>query len=261
MVAVTPAPGSRRICWTGTVRLNRLMQARLILFDIDGTLTQSQAIDSAIYLRTLEDVFGFRDIGADWSQYKNATDSGILDEVFERRVGRAPTASEVSGFRSHFVDAIVAAEKRAPFREVNGAARFLSYIRALPCHHVGLATGGWSDSARCKMRSAGMSYDAFPAASADDGKARFVIMQAAIDRAITRVGSIHRDGIVYIGDGIWDARACRQLGVPFIGIADGPRVEELRAGGARAVFRDYADVPALLEALSRANHGRHRRAL
>jgi hypothetical protein len=47
-----------------------------------------------------------------------------------------------SGFRSHFVDAIVAAEKQAPFREVYGARYLLSSIKALPSHHVGLATGG-----------------------------------------------------------------------------------------------------------------------
>jgi beta-phosphoglucomutase-like phosphatase (HAD superfamily) len=76
--------------------VSRQPRPQLILFDIDGTLTQSQAIDGEIYRRTLADVFGFMDVEADWSRYKNTTDSRILHEVFESRVGRAPIASEVS---------------------------------------------------------------------------------------------------------------------------------------------------------------------
>jgi phosphoglycolate phosphatase-like HAD superfamily hydrolase len=97
-----------------------------------------------------------------------------------------------------------------------------------------------------------MDYDAFPAASADDAEARLEIVELAIDRAITRFGLDRPDGIVYVGDGVWDARACRQLGVPIIGVADGARAEELRAEGARAVFRYYSGVATFREALSRA---------
>ncbi len=216
-------------------------EAHLILFDIDDTLVQSQAIDSDIYLRALEQVFGFGGVASDWSTYRNTTDSGILDELFETRLARAPTVAEIERFRSHFVDAIIASGEGVPFREILGARRILSHLEALPFHYIGLATGGWRDSARYKMRSAGMDYDEFPAASADDATRRTVIMKTAIERTLARAGCDHPTSIVYVGDGVWDVRACRELGVPFIGIAAGERVERLRAEGARVVLPDYAE--------------------
>jgi phosphoglycolate phosphatase-like HAD superfamily hydrolase len=224
----------------------------LILFDIDGTLTHSQSIDSEIYLHSLAEVFGFTKVDADWSAYKHTTDAGILQELFEVRLGRVPTPAEVAAFRSHFVGAIAVAAAQRPFREIDGAGQILRHLAESPSHAVGLATGGWGDSARCKMRSAGLDYDAFPAASADDAISRVSIMQVAIERVTAHVGGLRPDTIVYVGDGIWDARACRQLNLPFIGIAAGPQAERLRAERARAVFSDYSDIIEFCAALARA---------
>ncbi len=223
----------------------------LVLFDIDGTLTHSQAIDGELYLGSLAEVFGFTDVGSDWSAYRHTTDAGILRELFESRLGREPSASEVTAFRAHFIEAIAAAAARTAFRAIDGAARALSEVEQLPSHRVALATGGWSDSARCKMRSAGLDYDAFPAASADDAIARTAIMRIAVERAGARLDGRPR-GIVYVGDGVWDARACRELGLPFIGIACGDAAERLRSEGAHAVLADYSNLGAFCDALRRA---------
>lgn len=223
----------------------------LVLFDIDGTLTHSQSIDGELYLRSLESVFGFTEVGADWSAYRHTSDSGILHEIFVTRLGREPTAAEVATFRGHFVEAIAATAAETPFREVHGARLALSRIGRLPSHRLALATGGWSDSARCKMWSAGMSYDAFPAASADDAMARPAIMRTAMDRAASLIGH-SPDSVVYVGDGVWDARACREIGIPFIGISGGADADRLRAEGAQAVFTDYSDVEAFCSALQQA---------
>ena len=49
-------------------------------------------------------------------------------------------------------------------------------------------------------------------------------------------------GAVYVGDGIWDARACQTLGIPFIGIGFGRQAETLRQDGALHVFNDLTEV-------------------
>jgi phosphoglycolate phosphatase-like HAD superfamily hydrolase len=221
----------------------------LVLFDIDGTLTHSESLDSEIYLRSLSDIFGFVDVSSDWSTYRHITDSGILHEVFETRLGRAPTALEISAFRTHFVTAIAAAAAETPFHEVAGAAQALRTINELPFYHIGLATGGWSDSARCKMRSAGLQYDAFPSASAEDAIARTSIMQVAIDRVVKHVGGDSPETVTYVGDGVWDARACRQLNIPFVGIATGKHADTLRTEGAAEVFPDYSDLEEFSSAM------------
>jgi phosphoglycolate phosphatase-like HAD superfamily hydrolase len=218
--------------------------AHLLLFDIDGTLIDSQAADGEIYLSVLEEVFGFADVSSDWGAYRHTTDSGILQEIFETRLGRAPRDCEVAAFRERFVEVIAEAASIETFREIPGARRMLSALDALPAHRVGLATGGWRASARCKMLSAGLRFDEYPSACADDAQSRISIMRLAIERAASRMNGRGPQSVVYIGDGLWDARACRALGIPFIAIASGADAERLRAEGAAAVLADFSDLDA-----------------
>ena len=55
--------------------------------------------------------------------------------------------------------------------------------------------------------------------------------------------------IVYVGDGVWDARACRALEIPFIGIGSGMRAARLTSEGAVRVFQDLSESDLLLESL------------
>jgi beta-phosphoglucomutase-like phosphatase (HAD superfamily) len=50
----------------------------LVMFDIDGTLTETMKVDEECFVRSFMDVFGFSDIDTDWSHYRHTTDSGIL---------------------------------------------------------------------------------------------------------------------------------------------------------------------------------------
>src|SRR5947208_3890000 len=76
----------------------------LVMFDIDGTLTETVKVDEECFVRSFKDVFGFIDVDTDWSHYPHTTDSGIFHDIFTSRIGRSPTAQEVSRFRQHFID-------------------------------------------------------------------------------------------------------------------------------------------------------------
>ncbi|OLA95961.1 MAG: hypothetical protein AUH19_08835 [Verrucomicrobia bacterium 13_2_20CM_55_10] len=181
------------------------------MFDIDGTLTETMKVDEECFVRSFEDVFGFADIDTDWSHYPRTTDSGIFHDVFTSRIGRSPTAQEVSRFREHFIQLLVAASSQSPFVPIAGANRLLSGLAQGSSHRVSFATGGWRDSARLKMASAGMCFDDHPAASADD--------------------------------------ACRSVGIPFIGIGTGNRATRLFAEGAVCVFPDFSDADIFLRSV------------
>jgi beta-phosphoglucomutase-like phosphatase (HAD superfamily) len=144
----------------------------LVMFDIDGTLTETMKVDEECFVRSFKDVFGFDDIDTDWSHYPRTTDSGIFHDVFTSRIGRSPAMQEVSRFRQHFIQLLTAASSPSPFAPVAGADRLLARLAQGGSHRVSLATGGWCDSARVKMASAGMCFDDHPAASADDARAR-----------------------------------------------------------------------------------------
>ena len=223
---------------------------RLIIFDVDGTLTDTMAVDARCFLRSFAEVFGFTDVDPDWSFYKNATDAGIFHEVFESRTGRAPSEIETVRFREHLVALFRLATQEAPFAAVAGAPELLARLDSVDAYRVALATGCWRDSARVKMASAGMAYDDYPSASADDAPDRESIIELAIERAGRGIGGTF-SGAVYVGDGLWDSRACRNLGIPFIGIGAGVQGEKLAAAGAVQIFRDLADADWFLASVEK----------
>ncbi len=69
-----------------------------------------------------------------------------------------------------------------------------------------------------------------------------------MQRAVERYGAPFVS-TVYVGDGIWDARACHALGIPFIGIGSGERAARLSSEGAVRVFQDYSDADLFGESL------------
>lgn len=220
---------------------------RLVIFDIDGTLTQTMNSDEECFVRSLAEVCGFREVDTDWSRYKHATDSGVFHEIYATRIGRSPSALTIAQFREHFVGLLSRASSKSPFAAVTGAPVLLSRLASSAEHRVALATGAWRDPARLKMASAGLCYDNYPAASSDDALDRESITRLSIQRATDRYGGF--SNAVYVGDSVWDARACRRVGIPFIGVATGGQAAGLTAEGAVRVFPDLSDTDLFLSSV------------
>lgn len=224
----------------------------LVMFDVDGTLTHSNELDTRCFVQAVEEVFGFTDIDEDWSRYTHTSDAGILEELFQRRLGRSPTTKEVERYRPHFLQLLEAGLQRTPMREVAGAGDILNALATHPDFTVALASGAWRDSARAKMLSAGLPFDKFTGAFSEDAPARIDIMLASRAHAAQRHRRAGFDHWIYFGDAVWDARACRELGVPLIGIGDGEPAEKLRRAGVLEVFADYSAPDAIMAAIERA---------
>jgi len=213
---------------------------RLVIFDIDGTLTDTVAVDARCFLQTFEVICGFKDVDPDWSGYANATDAGIYHEIFTTRTGRAPTVAETEQFQRHLVGLFRAAAQARPFAPVSGAPQLLARLRQSADFQIALATGCWAEPARVKMTVAGMSYDDYPSASADDAPERESIIKLALARA-AQLQDDKFSQAIYVGDGVWDAGACRKVGIPFLGIAAGAQREKLLAAGAAQILPDFFD--------------------
>jgi phosphoglycolate phosphatase-like HAD superfamily hydrolase len=203
--------------------------------------------DAECFVRSLAEVCGFREVDTDWSRYMHATDSGVFHEIYQARIGRSPSPLTISQFRQHFVGLLAQASSKAPFAAVTGVSVLLSRLADSAEHRVALATGAWCDSARLKMASAGLCYDHYPAASSDDALDRESIIRLSMQRATDRYGG--SGSAVYVGDGVWDARACRRLGIPFIGVATDGRAARLTAEGAVRVFPDFSDTDLFLSSV------------
>jgi beta-phosphoglucomutase-like phosphatase (HAD superfamily) len=228
----------------------------LVMFDIDGTLTRTEKIDEVCFVQALHDMFGFSDVNPDWSAYPHCSDSAIIDAIFRSRRGRSPKQDESDAFQAHFLELLCRASKAAPFQAIPGAGAMLhrlAHDERGPRRGVSLASGGWRRTARFKLAEAGLDTAAnLPAAFSDDAHAREEIMQISLRRAEEAFGARFAQ-VVYVGDGLWDARASRNLGYPFIGIASDPaKAQQLTAEGALRIFGNYCEVDAFLDALGEA---------
>jgi phosphoglycolate phosphatase-like HAD superfamily hydrolase len=227
----------------------------LILFDIDGTLTRTEEVDNRCYVGALSEVLGSTDVDTDWTKYRDVTDSGIASALWEACHGAPPSRQQLDDVCERFVALLEEELARDPAvcRAVPGAAAILVELAHRTGFAVGLATGGWRESARLKLRHAGLGDGRFPLASASDACSREVIMALAAERVAARRGISGFTSITYIGDGEWDVRAAKRLGWHFVGIGEGERAECLRGEGARWVIADYRNHGVFFEAI--VKHG------
>jgi len=221
---------------------------QLIIFDVDGTLTRSTGVDARCYAQTVSEVLGVP-VDTDWSTYRHPTDAGILGELLERQ-GCREVAPAVEAVRDRFLRLLSAtfAADPACCREVPGAAALLRYLRVVPQLQSAIATGGWADSARLKLRQAAIEIDSIPFASSDDSPSREHILRTACERAVAKCGGSF-DSVTYVGDAPWDVAAARLLGFRFIGISCEGDEEQLRLAGATVVFRDLRNRDAIVQEL------------
>lgn len=226
-------------------------RVRLALFDLDGTLADTRAIEDRCYERAVCDALGLAALDRDWARYRHVSDTGIASEAHEAAFGIPAPGPLLERAAARFLELLTAEWAASPHEIVAlpGAAELLA---ALPGHGwaVAVATGGWRRSARFKLEAAGLPLDDLPLASAEDGPARVDIVRAAIGRAAARHGRAAFDRIVSIGDGVWDVTAATELRLPFLGVATGARAARLRDAGAGAVVGDFSrlgDVLALLD--------------
>ena len=114
-----------------------------------------------------------------------------------------------------------------------------------------MATGGWALTARYKLRVANLSVDC-PIVTSDEAISREAILEKAIDASLCFYGVKDFRRTVSIGDGVWDVKAARSLGLPFVGIGRGAGAERLLRLGASHVLPDYRDLDAVFRAMNDA---------
>jgi phosphoglycolate phosphatase-like HAD superfamily hydrolase len=219
---------------------------RLVIFDIDGTLTQTTRVDERCFLRALA-MEAITAVSTEWADYVHITDSGIAQQIFQERLGRAPSDGELERLQHNFVNLLADAFREEPAAcvEVPGAADALRRLRRERGWAIAIATGGWRTAALLKLETARIEVDDVPAAFADDAVSREAIVSTALARAQARYGAVAFDKIVYVGDGAWDVRTAARLNLGFVGVGTERRAAELRSCGATHVIGDFTDYERL----------------
>ncbi len=224
----------------------------LVMFDVDGTLTESSALDDTAFLDAVCGTFGFCDVSEDWAGYRHVTGAGVLQEIVEARLGRPPTDEEIGRVQARLNASLCAGmEATGGIRPIPSSSRILARLAASPVEFaVALASGNWAANVRLMLDSIGVQADGIPGAFSDDDPTREGICRLAQRRAEERHGRKF-PRVVYVGDGVWDVRTARALGYGFVGIGQDTTAEKLRAAGAVEVRPDFEDAEGFLAAVRR----------
>jgi len=199
-----------------------------VLFDVDGTLVDTN------YLHTLAWARAFEDVGE--RVPANAIHRLIGmggDQLVPRLLGH-PLPS-VSDARARRYSELIGEARVFP-----GAADLLRRV-----HDAGLvvviASSAPRDELDVMLELIGVSEAIDAATSADDvdaSKPDPAVFRAAID-----AGGIDPEACLVVGDSTWDVQAARAASLPCLGVETGGfSAHELREEGAWHVYRDVAEI-------------------
>jgi beta-phosphoglucomutase-like phosphatase (HAD superfamily) len=210
------------------------------MFDIDGTLVNSYKFDEACYIKASKIVLGV-EISSNWKSYTYATDVGILNENIDRYNIKGNRGQIQQAFKQVFTNLIKEQVTTHPenIQEVKGAARFIQYLFNQENLKVAIATGGYEETAKLKLKAAGIDINGCAFASSGDHYSRTGIMKAAEKKALIEVPLTSK---VYFGDAVWDREASKSLNYKFVLV--GNRTEH------DIKIKDYQDKEKVLSILN-----------
>jgi len=218
---------------------------KLVIFDIDGTLANTKAVDDACFIKAFYTTFQIDIHQQKWEDITHLTDWGITEEIIQKHLKRNPTEAEYGLMEANMIHNLetAKAESSAYFQEIFCAKTFFDHLQTLSNVRLGIATGAWEKSALIKLSCIGINPTNFPFSNSSHFKTRESITNHAIQQARAKYGDDFEE-IIYFGDGVWDFKTCQQLGIHFIGIdveGDG----KLEVLGAERVFRNFEMVNQL----------------
>jgi phosphoglycolate phosphatase-like HAD superfamily hydrolase len=219
---------------------------KVLVFDIDGTLTATASVDGRLFAEALGTVLTLPS-EEPWFGLAELTDAAILAELCAARPAAERIVVEREVQRRFFasLDAAVESEPEA-FQPISGAREIFEAIR-LAGWKPAIATGAWRRSAETKLTAAEIPISGVPLVTSSEHPRRVDIIRHAVRLAAS---AYEPEEVVYVGDGSWDVVACRELGIGFVGRAAAGNAQPLIDLGAKAVLPDFSDASALLDLLS-----------
>lgn len=224
---------------------------RLVLFDIDGTMLQSNGAGRRAMLVALREVFGSP--GPEDHRYDGKTDPQIVREVM-RLEGHhdAHIDKRMDALMSLYLSRLEHELEHVDTLVHPGIFELLEALEGRRDTILGLLTGNLREGAYAKLRAAGIDPDRFRVgAFGSDHELRPELPAFAQRRARAELGvDLEGEDLVVIGDTPADIECGRSLGVRAIGVATGSyTVDELLRCGAYTAFETLADTERVVRAI------------
>lgn len=211
--------------------------APAVLFDIDGTLVDSNYLHVHAWHRS------FADEGLtveSWRVHRSIGMDGatLLDTL-------VPDADDDARKRLKDGHSRYYLEDKGLLRLLPGARALLQRVQELGLQVV-LATSAPEDELAV-LREVLDSEDVYAAMTSGEDVETAKPQPDIVNIALERAG-VDKDRAVFVGDAVWDIEACERAGVTSIGVLSGGVSRgELTEAGARAVFENAEDLRTHLD--------------
>ncbi|WP_196888745.1 HAD family hydrolase [Aureivirga sp. CE67] len=198
---------------------------KLIIFDIDGTLTDSIPIYKKIYREMISEI-GIKEFNADFDNYKHHSDSFIAKEIFETATGENFTKEKLEELEEIMYSKII----NFDFEEIKGAKKLIENLQANSHIAICYATGSLEKTAKYRLKSIGIRFEKEQLVGSNNFYSREEIVSQAIENAKKFYDVEDFEQIISVGDGLWDLKTAQNLNIDFIGIGNVNKQKMLENG-------------------------------
>lgn len=207
---------------------------KLVLFDIDGTITKGNSGHWNAFAKALKEVADIEIDKEDWSRYMGYTDTGILYDQLKRHgvdITDHLMQRLFDAMSRHFLK-----EDLSDMRLIDGVEDLLKEFDRHDDIIVGLVTGNLEIIAFTKMKHFHIREYFVLGGFGHISEVRSELVNEAIRQAEVKFGKIARRNVFIIGDTPRDIQAAKDAGVKVIAVATGKHTIEEN----KKFFPDYA---------------------
>jgi phosphoglycolate phosphatase len=223
--------------------------ARIVLFDIDGTLVLTGGAGSRAMNRAFEDVFRVAAAFAGVPMH-GRTDRGLLHDALTRN-GIALEDGLLGRFRDTYFERLRETIHEPGPRKgpMPGVGVLLDALASRRDVFLALLTGNYEQAARIKLEHFALWRYFRCGAYGDDVVDRNELFPLALSRAFAcGAPRVPASDVLVVGDTVLDVACAAAAGARSVAVATGPSdVETLRRSGADVVFEDLRDAAAFLK--------------
>ncbi|MEM9992221.1 MAG: HAD family hydrolase [Bacteroidota bacterium] len=202
-----------------------MKKKHLIVFDIDGTLTDSVKPHQKSFINALHQI-GVKTVNSNFSAYKHHTDSYIAKVIYEQELKRDFSNKVIKDFEQYLLDEI----KGFTINEIAGAKSLINRLRSKSEFAICYATGSLMKPAKYKLDLVGIDYPQELLVASNEIHERENIVSKAIKNATDFYCVDHFERITSVGDGLWDLKTANNLNIEFIGIGQSNKEEMINNG-------------------------------
>ncbi len=226
--------------------------ARLVLFDIDGTLLSTGGAGRRAMKEALVEVYGTCG-SADGFPFGGKTDPQIVSELLlQEGLSEEFIQNNLSLFFTKYIQRLRQQLCRTQLKLYPGVKQLLSTLAETEGVFLGLLTGNIREGAWIKLRAFQLGRYFQTGAYGDDSPDRYELPRIAVERASKQFKKEFQGrDVVIIGDTLHDIRCASSIGARTIAVATGwTPLTQLRKHKPDFLFPDFSDYQEVVKAIT-----------